>query len=277
MTLTTVLLLGLGLPAQDAEQRSYFFYLSDKRVIALEVVNEKKAILNYINLSDSFELIEAPNLLLVDTDGESKPGHLILNEDADSDGSPYLVSDLIQPGKFRGWDILGDFRLGAELRSAYLRLGSRVVELELLSSEDFDLVATKIGEIDLTQQNSKMALVDAGFWRGYGVLHQADSETAETVKAQLPTDPIAPRLLAQPRPRLTGEFLKLPDPVVVRLEVRITALGGILDPRVVDGVQPELDKQAIDTVRNSWEFLPAIADGKTVDSELVLRVVFGRE
>ena len=48
------------------------------------------------------------------------------------------------------------------------------------------------------------------------------------------------------------------------------------DLEVVESVNEELDQMALDTVRNSWRFLPAISKGEIVSSELTLNVRFRR-
>ncbi|MFQ5738447.1 MAG: energy transducer TonB [Acidobacteriota bacterium] len=253
----------------------HFLYLSDKRIITAELASSEKVILNYINLDDTFELIEAPNLLVIDSGGRSYRGHLIRNEEPGASGEIYRATDLLDPKQYRGYDILGNFKLETPPREVYLRLGSRLVELEPISGEDFDLVAIKIGEIDLDSDSPKAALVDAGFWRGYGKLYEPGSEKAKEMQRRLPDlDPIPPVLLSNPAPRLPTKWVQLPAPVVVKVGARVTALGGVLDLKVIDGVNSEVDDLALQTVQNSWKFLPAISRGKTVDVELVVNVVF---
>ena len=56
----------------------------------------------------------------------------------------------------------------------------------------------------------------------------------------------------------------------------MTALGGLVNHSVEEGVDPELDQIALEVVRNSWIILPAISERKTSGADLVVRVVFER-
>lgn len=265
------------LRAAEADGFRHFLYVSDKRIATVELFPQRsKAILNYINLDDVIELIEAPGLLVVDAAGGGYRGQLILNETPDDEGGLYRVSDLIGPKKYRGYDILGDFRFRFAPSEAYLRLGSRIIRLEPLSAEIFELEAAKIGELDLAAE-PKFALVDAGFWRGYGDIYFPESPEEQRLRARFPSsEPLAPILLADPPPRLPSKWAGLPDPVVVRLRASVSAQGALVKLEVDEGVNPELDEQALETVRNSWKFLPAVADGEPAGAELVLRVAFQR-
>ena len=62
---------------QAASGTRHFFFLSDQRIITVELINEQKSILNYINLGDSFEIIQAPELLILDAEGRPYHGHVI--------------------------------------------------------------------------------------------------------------------------------------------------------------------------------------------------------
>ncbi len=253
-----------------------FLYLSNKRIITLELLGQSRAILNYINLAEVIEILEAPALLILDGSGKSYRGHVFKSEEMLDSGSYFFVSDLIRPRQFRGYDVLGDFRFQAPPEKAFLRLGGRIVELEPLGAEDFELAALKIAELDLAVE-PKLAIIDAGFWRGYGQIHSLGSPEAERVARLVPqSDLLSPVLLKNPRPKLPSRFSELPEPVVVRVRLTVNSQGGVVDPEVVSAPGPELAEQALETVRNSWQFLPALAAGKPADAELVVQVVFDR-
>ena len=50
----------------------------------------------------------------------------------------------------------------------------------------------------------------------------------------------------------------------------------MINAEVETGIDAKLDSIALEVVRNSWDFLPAISEGEAVAAELVLRVVFRR-
>jgi len=270
-------LLGSGIcQSLDKEAPSYFVYVSDKRIITAELTSSNKVILNYINLSDVIELIEAQALLVIDEAGNGYRGHLFLPEEPTPSGNRYQVNDLVKPTEFRGFDILGNFRWKSRPSQAILQLGSRLVELEPLDSAEFDVFATKVAQLDLSQE-SGIAVLEAGFWQGQGFLHQANTEKALAIESRYPVrDPSPPVALATPQARLPDKFSQLTDPVVVQVRVQITSRGGVQNPTVARSVDPELDQLAIQVVLNSWQFLPAVAKGKPVGSETVLNVQFLR-
>ena len=270
-------LLGVGIcQSLDNEAPRYFVYVSDKRIITAELTGSNKIILNYINLSDVIELIEAQGLLVIDEAGNGLRGHLFLSEETTPSGNRYEVNDLVKPTQFRGFDILGNFRWKSRPSQVILQLGSRLVELESIDSSEFDVFATKVAQLDLSQE-SGIAVSEAGFWQGQGFLYHANTEKALEIESRYPRrDPSPPVPLESPQARLPDEFSQLPDPVVVQLRVQITSQGGVQNPTVARSIDPELDQLAIQVVLNSWQFLPAVAKGKPVGSETVLNVQFLR-
>ncbi len=262
----------------EAQGSKYFFYVSDKRLATLELVlGKNKAIVNYINLDDVIELIEAPNLLILDANGKAYHGHLIVNENPGDGEARYRVSDLVKPRQYRGYDIVGDFRFQAPPREAYLRLGARIIRLDPLEKDDFEIEAAKVERIDLSA-DPKVALADAGYWRGLGELYFPESAEAEQLTSKFPGGgPLPPALLQSPPPRLPSKWTSLPDPVMVRLKAVVSPQGGLSKLEVLEGVNPEIDDLATETVRNSWLFLPAISNGEPAGAELTLNVVFDRQ
>lgn len=254
----------------------YFFYVSNKRLATLELaLGKNKAIVNYINLGDVIELIEAPSLLILDADGHAYHGHLIVNENPEEGKALYRVSDLVKPREYRGYEILGDFRFASPPREAYLRLGGRIIRLDPLEKDDFEIEAAKVARIDLTA-DSKVALADAGYWRGLGEIYFPESPEAQQLEPKFPgAGPLPPVLFQSPPPRLPSKWSTLPDPVLVRLKAVVSAQGALSNLEVLEGVNPELDEQALETVRNSWLFLPAVSNGEPAGAELTLNVVFG--
>lgn len=272
---TAWLLMIFGIPAETDIR--HFFYLSDQRVVTVERINEQKIILNYINLSDEFELVRAPMLVFVDSEGKNHRGHLIEVEEPADPLQMFKVSDLLKPHAYRGYTILGDFKLQAPVSKVYFKVGSRTLELEPVSKEDFELVAARITQIDLESELPGAAVREAGFHRGHGELHSAGSETAQALEKLFPElELVQPVLLASPPPKLPSSAAGLPDPVVVKISALVSRAGGVHELKVEKGLNATLDALALETVRNSWKFLPAISKGEVADARLTLNVVFQR-
>jgi len=261
---------------QALSETRYYFFLSDQRVVTVELVNQSKAILNYINLGDTFEVLQGPGLLLFDKDSQAYPGRFIEVEGADPE-QRFKVSDLVSPHRYTGYTILGKFPEKERAAEVFLKVGSRVAELEEVPEEEFDFLAARIESMDLSIPGGMKVVTEAGFRRGYGVLHSAGSPRAEGLEGQFPDLRLLPPLiLTSPSPRLPRAYSHLPDPVVVEVLGRVNRAGGITDLRISKGIEGALDDMARETVLNSWEFLPAVSDGKVAESELTLAVVFRR-
>ncbi len=254
-----------------------FLYVSDQRVVTVEIIDQGETILNYINLGQNFDLLESTNLLILDAAGGAYRGHLFKRDRVDEEGQAFHVTDLVEPRQFRGYSIVGDFRFKAPPAAAYLRVGSRILELAPLTSEEFEKAAERVGKLNLEVENSTLALYDAGFLEGVGALLRAGTPEGDQFAEFLAESELHPPVvLENPAPRLPEKFGHLPHPVIVRIRLEVTELGGLVKHSIEEGVEPELDQIALEVVRNSWTILPSIAEGNTVRTDLVVRVIFER-
>jgi len=266
----------LAQPKTISGTRQYL-YLSDQRILTLEVVNSEKVILNYINVGQAYDLVEAPSIVLVDELGGSYRGHVIAIEPVTDPAERYRVNELLAPKKFKGFTILGNFRMDAPAKTAYFRTGGRVIELEPLTADDFEKAAAMVAAIDLTTDDPKFALQKAGFKRGYGKIYFAGTPEANDVEKWFTqADVLAPIPVYRPAPKLPAKFADLADPVVVELKLSVSKSGGLYQFQVTKSPNPTVGELAMDTVKNSWRFLPAISKGQVADASLTLRVKFDR-
>jgi hypothetical protein len=252
-------------------------YLSDQRILTLEIVNSEKVILNYINLGQAYDLVEATMVVLLDELGGSYRGHVIAIEPVTDPAERYRVSELLAPKQFKGFTILGNFRMDAPAKTAYFKTGGRVMELEALTAEDFEKAAGLVAGIDLTTDDPKFALQRAGFKRGYGrIFFAGNSEADDLEKWFAQADVLAPIPVYRPAPKLPAKFADLAEPVVVELKLFVSKAGGLYQFEVTKSPNPTVGELAMDTVKNSWRFLPAISKGQVADASLTLRVRFER-
>ena len=255
----------------------HFLYVSDQRVVALEILDEGEAILNYINLGSNFQLLESNNLLIIDSTGQSYRSHLFKGDETDEKGQNFQVTELIAPKDYMGYSVLGNFRFLSFATSAYLRVGSRVLELEPQDPETFERFSNLIGKISLKTEDTTLSLYDAGFKHGLGRLLSIGSSEATPVASLLGKKEVVPPVVYKsPSPRLIPKFYHLPDPVVIGVRLQLTSMGGIKNPSIEEGLSSDLDQIAIEVVKNSWVFLPAVSRGRTTGSEIVVRVKFER-
>ena len=279
ISMTLMILIGASgfAVGQVPSGTRHYFYLSDQRIITLELVNEQKAILNYISLGDAFEIIQAPGLLIFDSEGHPFHGHLIEVEEAADPNDRFKVTELAQPRSYAGYNIWGDFRLQRPAQEAYFQVGSCIVKLEPLLEEDFEWLAGKIGDLDLSMEDGKQMVLQAGFLQGHGTLYTSGAGEMEEVEGHFPDlELLQPVLISGPRPLLPSSFSDLPDPVLIVLSARVSRSGGLTELLVARGVEPRLDDLALQTVQNSWTFLPAISKGEVAAARLTFNVVFRR-
>ncbi len=258
-----------------AQGSRHYFYLSDKRVVTLELIDESTVILNYINLSDTIAILRAPNVVVRESGGGEFRGHVIDTEGQEEDR--YKVSQMIKPRQLGGISVLGSFRFESPPSQAFLKIGGRVMELESITAEEFDVVASRVGEMDFQAVNTKRMIESVGFRRGFGDQHRAGGDRYAELRLLFPDlDLLPPVIVKGPRPLLPRAFAGLSEPVVVRLEAGVSRTGGLYNVQVRKGVDPKLDQIAIDAVRNTWTVLPAISKSEVADSTAVLNVLFDR-
>ncbi len=280
---TIIVAIALLAPVTSARSQAlegfrHYFFLSDQRIVTVELISRQKVILNYINLGDTYEFLEAPSLLILDSEGGFHHGHALeVEEPADPD-QRFKSSELIRPNVFVGYNILGNYRLQGPAEKVYFKVGSRILELEAVFERDFDFIAKRVGKLNLEIEGGKQMVMKAGFREGHGTIHRIGAEGIVQIEGEFPDLAlIPPVVLEDPRPLLPVSRLHLPDPVVVQVKGTVMRSGGLADPQVVQGIDPELDQRALATIANSWSFLPAVSKGEVADTELTLNVVFRRE
>ncbi len=107
---------------QAASGTRHYFFLSDQRIITVELINEQTTILNYINLGDSFEIIQAPGLLILDAEGRPYHGHVIEAEDANHPSERFKVTELVQPDRYVGYNIWGNYSFQTLPEKVFLKV-----------------------------------------------------------------------------------------------------------------------------------------------------------
>ncbi len=260
-----------------AAEPGQFLYLSDQRIVTVETADDSSIVLNYINLGDSFEILAAYNIVLLDDAGTVFRGHLFRLENPPDPTHIFEVTKLIRPAQFEGYVIAGKFDAKSPIARVLISVGGRILELEPMNARDFELMASRIGQIDLARKDRKSAIEAAGFMRGYGSLvFDGTAESAEFESFFPEVKVVPPVALATPQPRLPSSAQQLRDPVVVRVQATITKAGGLRDVHLLEGIEDKLDQIALQTVQNSWVFLPAISENELAEAELKLNVVFKR-
>jgi TonB family protein len=82
-----------------------------------------------------------------------------------------------------------------------------------------------------------------------------------------------PRLINEVKPSYTAEAMRAKIQGVVKLQVVVKTDGTVGDVRVIQSLDPLLDPQAIDAVKQ-WTFAPGTKDGQTVPVAVEIEMSF---
>ena len=98
-----------------------------------------------------------------------------------------------------------------------------------------------------------------------------EAQSKKVAAKEPPTTPV--EILAKPKPNYTEEGRKLKIEGEVRLEVQFTATGEVHVIRILQGLGHGLDEQAVRAAERI-KFKPAQREGKAVDSNATLHIIF---
>jgi protein TonB len=87
-------------------------------------------------------------------------------------------------------------------------------------------------------------------------------------------NPVLPKPITMPNPAYSAEARKAHVNGTVALEVQIDAHGLIESVTVVESLTPDLDRTALETIKNKWRFEPATCSGTPVPFETTVEVDF---
>jgi len=124
-------------------------------------------------------------------------------------------------------------------------------------------------------KNIMLANAVAFLFNGVVVLAQEppDKRSEVVYEVGLGSDVMPPKPVYHPNPEYVDKARREKINGVVVLAMIVTAEGKVRDVKVIKGLDPGLDKQAIAAVR-SWKFEPATKAGKPVAVHLKTEVDF---
>ena len=124
-------------------------------------------------------------------------------------------------------------------------------------------------------KNIMLASAVAFLFNGVVVLAQElpDKRSEVVYEVGLGSDVIPPKPVYQPNPEYVDKARREKINGVVVLAMIVTAEGKVRDVKVIKGLDPGLDKQAIAAIR-TWKFEPATKAGKPVAVHLKTEVDF---
>lgn len=276
---TAILLLLVLMPQSPAwANPKTFAFVSPQYVITAEVESEHTFVVNFINLSD-FVIVVQPNEFIYR--GES--GRFYIGQVFDleyksprGESQKYSASYLLKGHSFIGLTIVGAFHEQDQIVEISVRIGAKRFYLQATDNSLFDQLAAKIGKLDLENPSGSTALYEAGIPEAGTVkITDGTSEWDRDWQGLITADGInPPKIIERPEIPATTESRKSRTYGKVKLSAIVTKSGGIQGLKVVKGLDRNLDKRAMEGVKNSWIFLPATKNGEVLDAAIAFEVEF---
>jgi TonB family protein len=273
------LILAAFTPSARAEQnaRKAFAFAGPQCIITAEVASPHSFVVNFINLSD-FVLVLQPNEFIYrGASDRFYIGQVYQLEHKDTRGESwkYSASVLLKGRSFTGLTIVGSFHEQDQIEELSIRIGAKRFYLQAMDPIHFEQLAAKIGELDLDAADASKALERANI-DAMGSIRTTDgtSEWDRDWQGLLIDGVNPPKAIARPEVALTEEARRKGVSGKIKMSAIITKNGSIQDLKVVKGLGYGLDARALEAVRNSWEFLPAVKNGEVVETSIVFEVEF---
>jgi TonB family protein len=272
-----LLIILFGLRWADASPK-YFAFANPSYIVTAELASEHSFIANFINLSD-FVIVTQPNEFIYKaSSGRFYIGQVFEQASKDSKGEAqrYSASKLLKGHSYVGLTVLGAFREQDQIEQLSVRIGAKRFYLQPVEKIPFDQLASKIGELDLQNDDGAAALQQAGI-NEIGTVKSTDgtSEWDRDWQGLLTQDGInPPKILERPDISTTEDALKSHTYGKVKISCLITKNGGVQDLKILKGLGHGLDQKALEGVKNSWVFLPATKNGEVLDSVMSIEVEF---
>ena len=277
--LTGAFLWHILLPSQTwaFENPKTFAFANHRYVITAEIADENSFVVNFINLSDFVLVVQPADFIYRSASGRHYIGQVYELEHKDSRGvmQKYSASVLIQDHSFKGLNIVGLFREQDQIEELSIRIGGSRFYLQPFEKTQFEELLRKIEKLDLnsadvSQMFQDLFIEEAGFVESTDGTDKWDRDWEGLI-----TDGVnPPKEIKNPPIPLPEDTPISKRNMVVRVSCRITKNGGILDLKVVKGIDRKLDQIALDGVANSWMFLPATKNGEVFESLYEFNVKF---
>ena len=262
---------------QAAAQKSWA-YVGPQYIITAEMAGPYSFVLNFINLTDFVIVVQPSEFIYKGGSGRFYIGQVFDHESQDNRGETfkYSASILLKGHSFTGLTVLGAFREQDAIEELSVRIGAKRFYLIPLEKVEFEQLAARIGELDLESASPRTALQGADL-NDMGSVKTTDgtSDWDKDWQGSLQPDGLnLPKIVARPPVQPTEEARKTHTYGKVKLSALITKNGGIEDLRVERGLGRGLDERAMESVRNSWIFLPATKNGEVLEGRVAFEVDF---
>jgi TonB family protein len=255
-----------------------FAFINLQYAITAEVESEHTFVVNFINLSDFVVVIQPNEFIYKGSSGRFYIGQVFDLEykNARGETQKYSASYLLKGRTFVGLTVVGAFHEQNQIDEISVRIGAKRFFLQPVESNAFEQLASKIGKLDLESSTASTALYEAGLSEmGTIKITEGTSEWDQDWQGLLTADGInPPKIVERPEIPATNESLRSRTYGKVKLSAIISKSGGIQDLRVAKSLDRDLDKRALEGVKNSWVFLPATKNGEVLDAAIGFEVEF---
>jgi len=273
------LILGIS-PAEGAQKpgepfKSYGF-IGPNYIITAERGAPHSFVLNFINLSEFVIVVQPQDLIYRASSGNFYIGQVFDQERKDPRGETYRYSAsvLLKAKSFTGLTVLGHFRELDQIEELSVRIGSKRFYLQALEPSQFEMLATKVGNLNIESPNTSAALQEADL-QTMGTVRVTDgtADWDRDWQGLIRPDGVNPvRVIESMKVEPTEEALKNKTFGKIRLSALINKNGGIEDLKIIRGLGKGLDERATEAIKNSWIFLPATRNGEVLESVIDLEL-----
>jgi len=269
----------IWIPAAKAEgPAKAFAFSSSQYMITAEVASARGFVLNFINLSDFVIVVQPNEFIYKGASGRFYIGQVFEQEHKDNRGEVfrYSASILIKGQSFTGLNILGAFQELDQIEELSIRIGAKRFYLVPLEKAQFEVLASKVSELDMKSSNPRAAMQEAGIGE-LGNVRSTDgtSEWDKDWQGLIRQDGVnLPKIIERPEAVATEEARRNRTYGKVRLSALINKNGGLQDIKVEKGLGHGLDERAVQSIRNSWVFLPATKNGEVIEGGITFDVEF---
>jgi hypothetical protein len=130
------------------DKSAYFAFVDRDYIFTVEIVKPGIPLLNFVSVADQNVKLQAKNVRFTLENRKAVATSFSIETGGSSPAIP-TVFLTIHPRSSFGVRVNGDFENAQEFLGAAIRLGSKDLKLEPLSNFDFEILASKVNQINL--------------------------------------------------------------------------------------------------------------------------------
>ncbi len=255
-----------------------FAYVGPQYIMTAELATPRSFVVNFLNLSDFVVVVQCSEFIYRGGAGRYYIGQVFEDEYKDNRGETfkYRASVLLKGHSVAGLTLFGAFREVDQIEELSIRVGSKRFYFQPMERGDFDQLAAKVQQLELNSQSGRAALQEANIEEA-GTVKSTDGTSdwdKDWQNLLTPEGVNPPKIVQRTDIEPTEDAQKSRTYGKVRLSATINKNGGLQDLKVDKGLGRGLDERAKESVKNSWQFLPATRNGEVLESAIRFDVDF---